>query len=76
MRDETATASIVLSGTVRAEAGARTRAQLGGAGAGRRRRAGPALQNAHSFSFDVIVDYLLTGPESRSGSQVVTSAPA
>ncbi|MEZ4768955.1 MAG: hypothetical protein R2844_11085 [Caldilineales bacterium] len=34
-----------------------------------------ALQSGQPFSFDVIVDYLLTGPESRSGSQVVTLDP-
>ncbi|MCB9142977.1 MAG: PQQ-binding-like beta-propeller repeat protein [Anaerolineales bacterium] len=78
VRDETASASIVLSGTVRAVAAAPGAHALSSAALvqGADAALDLALQNAQSFSFDVIVDYLLTGPESRSGSQVVTLYPS
>ena len=77
VRDESASASIVLSGTIRTvleAAGVRepeSAALVQGAAAA----LDFVLQNDQSFSFDAIVDYSLTGPEARAGSVLVTLPP-
>jgi len=77
VREESATVSIELSGTVRsavAAPGAHSPAApalVQGADAA----LDVALVNAQSFDFEATVDYLLSGPESRAGSQVVTLLP-
>ncbi len=76
VRDESATASIVLSGAVRSlvEAGGRapsSPALVQGANAG----IDFVLNNNGATSFDAAIDYTLTGPEPRAGSELATLPP-
>ena len=72
VQEETATASVVLTGTVRSLARAlNSLALVQGANAG----LDFVMQNDGLTSFDAVVDYTLSGPEPLAGSQFATLAP-
>jgi len=66
VRDETAAATLALVGTTR---DASTVVQGDDAGLA------ITLNNAQTFSFDAIVDYAISGPQARTGSELRTLAP-